>query len=73
MTAQSITSPDSGKQYKLWLDSAGKAVGCTCGSREHHPWTPCKHMNKWNQPVLWSEICGHRVKYDVSQHCGCMA
>lgn len=27
----------------------GKAVGCTCKWRQYHPWTPCHHMEAYEQ------------------------
>ncbi len=23
--------------------------------------------------ILWSRVCGHRVRHDVNRHCGCIA
>lgn len=70
-----FTSADSGKQYRMFIhEQTGEAVSCSCPSRQFNPDKPCKHMRAHNQPqVLWSEVCGHRVKKDVHQHCGCLA
>lgn len=56
--------------YELTI-SNGKAIKCSCtGYSYRHT---CHHMTDYKPAVLWSNVCGHRVKSDIYRSCGCDA
>lgn len=35
-------------QHTLYMDEAGKAIGCTCEARQFNSFKACRHMTSWN-------------------------
>lgn len=46
-TSEQFKSSWSGKEYTRWLRN-GRMVGCSCGWKQHHLFTECKHQTQYN-------------------------
>lgn len=63
-TSETFVSRWSGKTYIRYIYN-GKAVGCTCGFRQNHTFTPCKHMTEYNSERD-AQAYASRLHNDVS-------
>lgn len=77
MTITSTTNPTI--TYDITVHN-GLAVDCTCKARQYRKGVQCKHMKEAQAQlqspvetptVLFSVVCGHRVKRNIYLSCGC--